>query len=303
MRPSPHLIAILQALLVTFLWSTSWVLIKIGLAELPPLLFAGVRYVLAAVILAAIWFAQPGAARRMAALSRGDLVRLVLLGVFLYSVAQGAMFVALSLLPAITLNLVLNFTTLVVAFLGAVILAEKPTGLQWAGVILAGAGGWLYFTPFAAGRYSTLGLAVAGLCMLANACASILGRRLNRRQDLDPMLITLISMGIGSVLLLGLGATVASEARFTPRMVGILLWLAVLNTAFAFTLWNGTLRTLSAVESSVLNNTMLVQIAILAWLFLGESVTWRQGIGMLLAASGAVLVQLRPANRLVACET
>jgi drug/metabolite transporter (DMT)-like permease len=46
-----------------------------------------------------------------------------------------------------------------------------------------------------------------------------------------------------------------------------------------------------------------VQIAILAWLFLGESVTWRQGIGMLLAASGAVLVQLRPANRLGARET
>lgn len=44
---SPHTRAVLQALLVTFLWSTSWVLIKIGLADIPALTFAGLRYVLA----------------------------------------------------------------------------------------------------------------------------------------------------------------------------------------------------------------------------------------------------------------
>ncbi len=38
----------MQALLVTFLWSTSWVLIKLGLrASLPALTFAGLRYSLA----------------------------------------------------------------------------------------------------------------------------------------------------------------------------------------------------------------------------------------------------------------
>jgi drug/metabolite transporter (DMT)-like permease len=41
----------------------------------------------------------------------------------------------------------------------------------------------------------------------------------------------------------------------------IIGWLSVINTAFAFTLWNHTLRTLTAVESSVMNNTVLVQIA------------------------------------------
>lgn len=44
---SPHLIAILQALFVTFLWSTSWVLIKFGLVDIPALTFAGLRYGLA----------------------------------------------------------------------------------------------------------------------------------------------------------------------------------------------------------------------------------------------------------------
>ena len=50
-RFSPHTRAVLQALLVTFLWSTSWVLIKIGLADIPALTFAGLRYVLALLVL------------------------------------------------------------------------------------------------------------------------------------------------------------------------------------------------------------------------------------------------------------
>jgi drug/metabolite transporter (DMT)-like permease len=66
------------------------------------------------------------------------------------------------------------------------------------------------------------------------------------------------------------------------------------NTAFAFTVWNQTQRTLSAVESSILNGAMLVQIALLAWLFLGESLTWQGGAGMTLVAVATIIVQLRP---------
>jgi hypothetical protein len=35
--------------------------------------------------------------------------------------------------------------------------------------------------------------------------------------------------------------------------------------------WNKSLQTLTAVESSIINSTMLPQIAILAWLLLGET--------------------------------
>jgi len=44
---SERVTAVLQALFVTFLWSTSWVLIKIGLEQIPALTFAGLRYSLA----------------------------------------------------------------------------------------------------------------------------------------------------------------------------------------------------------------------------------------------------------------
>jgi drug/metabolite transporter (DMT)-like permease len=60
-----HQQAVLQALLVTFLWSTSWVLIKIGLQDIPALTFAGLRYSLAFVCL------LPFAFRKSSRLARG----------------------------------------------------------------------------------------------------------------------------------------------------------------------------------------------------------------------------------------
>jgi len=62
----------------------------------------------------------------------------------------------------------------------------------------------------------------------------------------------------------------------------------------AFTLWNLTLRTLTVAQSSMINNTMLIQIAVLAWIFLGEHLSWVQIAGLLVAAVGAALVQISP---------
>ncbi|PJC57684.1 MAG: EamA family transporter, partial [Ignavibacteria bacterium CG_4_9_14_0_2_um_filter_37_13] len=50
---------------------------------------------------------------------------------------------------------------------------------------------------------------------------------------------------------------------------------------------------LTAIESSIINGTMLIQIALLAWYFLGETITIQEGIGMAIAVVGAVLVQMR----------
>jgi len=46
-------------------------------------------------------------------------------------------------------------------------------------------------------------------------------------------------------------------------------------------------------ESSIINGTMLIQIAILAWIFLGEGITLQEIFGMAVAAIGAVLVQTK----------
>ena len=292
MKNHPHLKAILLAVLVTFLWSTSFVIIKIGLAEIPPLTFAGLRYSIAFIFLLPFAFTKKNSAV-IVNLNRSDWIKLVLLGFLFYAFTQGTQFIGLSLLPAVTVSLWLNFTPLIVAVLAIFLLREIPSVLQWIGVILFIAGIFTYFFPINLSENQVTGLIVMTIGVLANSSSAVLGRNINREARINPVVITIISMGIGSVILLFTGIVIQGLPSISFTNLIYLLWLAVINTALAFTIWNFTLRSLSAMESSIINGTMLIQIAVLAWIFLGETITLQEGIGMLIAACGALLVQLK----------
>ncbi len=293
---SSHPGAVLQALLVTFLWSTSWVLIKLGLLEIPALTFAGLRYGLAFLCLF-IYMLASRQTGPLKSLSFRQWGLLILLGVTFYTVVQGAQFFGLAYLPAATISLILNFTTLVVALMGLLWLAERPGWLGWLGIILSISGAVVYFYPvdFPASQYLALFIVIFG--MLVNAFSAVLGRYINHREAIPALTVTTVSMGVGGLLLLAGGITMQGLPAISTRGWLIIAWLAVVNTAFAFTLWNYTLRTLEAMESSLINSTMLIQVALLAWIFLGESLSTKEWIGLIVAGIGVLLVQLRGARR------
>jgi drug/metabolite transporter (DMT)-like permease len=290
-----------QALLVTFLWSTSWVLIKVGLRdlELEPLGFAGVRYALAAVVLlplaAARWRdpERPPAGRR-------HLGGAVILGVLLYGLTQGAQFAALDLLPAATVGLFLSATPALVAIAAVALRQERASRGQVLGIAIFVAGAALYFGGPDATSAPAIGIAIAAVCVLANAASAVLGRVVARdaiRQLGGAVVMTTLGMAVGGSLLVAVGIALEGPPRIGPAAWLILAWLVVVNTAFAFVLWNDSLRVLTAVESSVLNNLMLVQIAALAWIFLGETLDARELVGIALALAGIVVVQLVAVRR------
>ena len=227
------------------------------------------------------------------AIPRHIWLRLLALGLLLYAITQGASFVALSILPAVTVNLFWSFSSATVALMSVVWLRERPTRFQWFGVALTVLGALIFLYPVRMPGSHLQGVAVALLGVLANGAASIVGREIGRSGQLHPLVVTVISMGIGSAALLGTGAALQGLPRIEPRSWAIVGWLAVVNTAFAFTLWNHTLRTLSATESSVINGTMLIWIPVLAVLFLGERVTAKEAAGLVVVGIGTLLVQLR----------
>jgi drug/metabolite transporter (DMT)-like permease len=290
-----HTLAVAQALFVTVLWSTSWVFITIGLEDIPALTFAGLRYTLAFLVL--LPFALRGNdLKALRGLDRRGWLRLVALGLVYYAVTQGAQFLALVYVPATMVSLLLSFTAVVTALLSSLLLREHPTWLQWGGIALSLAGVVVYFWGLAPGGANLGGVLIGIIGMLANSVSGILGRAANRGGELSPTAVTVASMGIGSVVLLGGGLAVQGLPALSLTAWGYVVWLAVVSSALAFTLWNASLRTLSATESSVINNTMLIQIALLAWLVLGEMLTARQVTGLALAAAGTLIVQLRGAR-------
>lgn len=284
--------AIFLALLVTFLWSTSFIIIKWGLSELPPLTYAGLRYVLAFFCLVPFAISKERI-NEIKSIDRKDLKKLIALGLLFYTFTQGTQFIGLSLLPAVTVSLILNFTPLVVAVMGIFLLSEKPNLSQWGGVFLFLIGIILYFYPKDFSTNKILGIAVMIIGVLANSGSAILGRHINRSAQFNPLTVTVISMGFGSIFILVAGLIFQGVPAISITTFLYLLWLAVVNTAFAFTLWNLSLQKLTAMESSIINGTMLIQIAILAWIFLNETISLNEGTGMMLAALGAILVQIK----------
>ena len=142
-RKTSYYVAVVEALFVTVLWSSSWVIIKFGLSDIPPITFSGLRYSLASLILLGVIASNKQYRDELKGRERSWWTTLVSYGVIFVAVTQGAQFVALSLLEAITVSTLLNLTPLVVLVLGVLILQEVPSRHQVAW-ILVGISGEVY---------------------------------------------------------------------------------------------------------------------------------------------------------------
>lgn len=285
--------ALVAALAVTVLWSSSWALIRVGLRDdrLPPLTFAGLRYGTAAAALWAAVALSRTARGQLAGLTRHSAGRLAVLGLVFCALTQGAQFVAIDSQPVATSSLFLTLTPLLVGLTSGRLLGERPSQAQAAAAVLVPAGAAAYFTG-TLGATPT-GLAACAVALAANAGASLLGRGINRDGTTSPLVTTTVSMSTGSVVLLAAGAAAESWPDLPAEAMALIAWLAIINTAAAFTLWNFSLRHLTAGQSSVINNAMLPQIGLLGWVFLGEAPGPWQWAGMLLVSAGVVIAQHR----------
>lgn len=294
-----HTRAVLTAVVVTVLWSSSWVLIRIGLDSeaLQPITFAGLRYSLASVVLWGVVLGRRESRAAVASLGARGWRSLVVLGVVYYAVTQGAQFIAIDAQPAATTSLMLAPTPLLVAVLSHRSIGEAVHPRQVVGALLIVVGALAYFAGDLGA--TVIGMTAATVALAANAAGALLGRAVNREKRLSPLTVTVASMTVGSVLLLLVGLGIEGAPSLSPRAIAVVAWLAIVNTALAFTMWNASLRRLAAVESAAINNTMLVQIAVLAWVFLDEAPGLLGGLGIAIVSVGALLAQGVPLSSLV----
>ena len=284
--------AILLNFLVVIIWASSWVLIKIGLKDIPALTFAGLRYFLAFLFLLPFIF-QKKVRQQIRDFNKSDWRLIILMGVFSYFVAQGTQFLSLDYLPATTLSLLLNLTSILVTISAIFLIKELPTKVQVLGVLINLAGMLVFFYPDGFSGNSTLGFVFGVICLLANAIGTLVTRKINSGGRVNPIAVTLTAMGIGSIPMLVSGILWQGLPHLGLQSWVIILVLALVNTAFTFVVWNYTLQTLNAMESAIINGTMLVFVAIFAWIFLKETQGLAGILGLTLAFLGAVIVNIR----------
>lgn len=280
-----HLAAVLSALVVTILWSTSFLLVKISLPFVPPITLAAVRYLLAFGFL--LIYAVVLDRRPLARITWGTLAAI---GILQYGAGQALQYSAMQVLPVAMVALLYSLLPGLQAVADSVWLREPPTLLQMAGGAVTVGGVALYLPwghPLAWG-----GLLLMAGTLAAATIATTLTRHVAREGSTPTLHLTLVSTGAGALSVLPLGLLTEAGARFPPAVIAALLWLAAVNTAVAFSLWNHALRTLTGFEANVIGNTTLFQVGILGWLVLGETLTSRQVLAMVIAFGGVLLAQL-----------
>lgn len=291
MKMQSHPVAIIEGLLVAIIWASSFVFVKMALAYMGPFTIAGLRYFLGFLIL--LPFVVPRL-RALRGLPPRLWIRLIIIGIVAYTIANGAFYLSLRYLPAVTLSFVLSLGPLIVLFAGVVWLQEIPARLQVIGVVISLVGGILFFSPGLRGG-EPLGMAIAAIGMISFVAFGILAREVARDRHIDALSRTAIPLAVGGVSLLLIAIPLEGLPTLTLNGWAIVLWLALVNTSLAYVLYHHSLQELTALEMNVLLNLCPLGAALLAWLLLGETLTAVQILGIIVVIFGVTVVQqMRP---------
>ena len=230
--------------------------------------------------------AAPATARRL------PVGTILLLGLLGYTIAQGMQYMGQAHLTPTQSSLCLSVgNTAMVMLLDLLWLRENQTRLDWLKLLLLVGGITLYYNPFGGEGVSLVGIGLMALSSVGYAAQMTLNRRLLTTRKLAPMTLVAWPMLVGGAALLAAGLLTEGTPRFTLRTALMLLYLSGVSGALGFFLWTKSQKALTAFESSGINNLMLIEIALLDFLFFGRRFSPVQLLAIALVFGTIVWIQ------------
>jgi len=277
----------LYALLVA-IWSSTWVAIKIGLEDTPPLLGAGVRFAIAGVGLLVL------AALRGRSL-RTDRVLATVLAVLPFFGTYALVYWGEQYVPSGLAAVLFGVLPIYVALIASVFLRDEPLRARLlCGVVLALGGLAVAFSESVALGDSRYALVAAFACVAAPMGAAI-GTVATKRRGfgVDAMVLNGWAACGGGVLLMVASAVSESwaSASWTASAIGSIGYLAVVGTALAFVTLTRLLRELPAVTMSFISLLLPFGALVLGAVVEGEPLTLAELLGAALVAAGIAVAQ------------
>lgn len=275
-------------------WSSTWVAIKIGLEDIPPLLGAGLRFTLAGAGLLAV-------AAALGRSLRTDRLLAAVLGLLPFAAAYGLIYWGEQYIPSGLTAVLFGVMPLYVAVLTAFALKAEPvTPRLFAGVLVAFAGLVVAFGESLALGEAERALIGAIACVLAPLASAIGNVAIKRRgAKLDAVVLNGWAMLGGGALLLAVSAVSErwADTTWTMRAIGSLVYLAVLGSAVTFVILTLLLRELPAVVVSYI--TLLLPFGALAFgaVIYDEALTAPALAGAALVATGLLVAQFPVGRR------
>ena len=271
-------------------WSSTWLVIKIGLRDLPPISFVAIRFLIAIGVLLAVSIGRT----RLLPLRRNDYVVLAITGILMFAVNYTLLFWA-ELYVSSGLAAVLQATIPIFGmFFAHWMLPDEPLRLQKLGGALVALGGVTLICGRLLGFNGPLAFWGGAGVVFGAASAAFANVLVKARSiQLTPALLAAWQMifGIAPLLLLGF-AVEGNPARFhwTAMSVFCLLYLAVIGSALTFLLLYWLLPRLTVAQLQSISLITPPGAVMLGWLLGGETFLVSSLLGAALVLAGVWMI-------------
>ena len=304
MPPSQKLRIIAAYVTLCLVWSSTWLAIKVGLNDLPPISFAALRFLIAFLVLVAVSVGRV----RLLPKTRADWTLLAFTGVLMFAVNYGLLFWGekhiSSGLAAVLQAMIVIFGMFFAHFL----LPSEP--LRWqrvAGAILSGAGvalicGRLMGNGGMLAFWGGLGVVIGGA---SAAFSNVLLKR--RALDLAPSMIAGWQMLFGTVPMLLLGAIAEGNPlnfHWSRLAIFCLLYLAVIGSALTFLLLYWLLPRIPVNNLQSISLITPPGAVAIGWLLGGETFSLWSLLGGAFVMAGVWMIfrKVEPRRKRMECE-
>ena len=289
-------------LILCCIWGSTWLFIKLGLADLPPLSFAGIRFLFASLILLALIFARGVRWPRQ----RRDWLVIAVVGILQFSLNYGLVFWGeqriSSGLAAVLQSTFPAFGLVIAHFY----LPNEPiTARKIVGVLLGFTGVAIIFSQqlSIAGQSALLGSIALVLSAVCGSYGNVLVKAYGTQ--IDPFVLAAGQMVCGFPPLLALG--IATEGnpfhfRWTAMAVLALGYLVIVGSVIAFTLFYWLVRHMNVVNTMLIALVTPVVAVLLGMIVLREQLSWRLFAGAACIISGLGFIVLRKREKSIAIE-
>lgn len=277
--------------LLCLIWGSTWMAIKLGLQDAPPMWGAALRFVVAVIVLV-LYNALTG--RRY---PQGWQKKLYVAwpGVFTYLGSYSFTYLGSQYIPSALASILFAvFPFLVMLLMPLFIKDEKVTkravfgvGLGFAGVVL------IFAEPLQLKGEALYGMLLFLLSPVAAAMGTVSIKAFLRDEPVLQMIT--LQMGLGAFLLCIVAALTEDLGRFeiTAVSVGSILYLSICGSIVAFGVYYWLLKRIRLISMSLVALVTPVVAMLIGYLVLGEVLAPLDYVGAALVLTGVAVVNVR----------
>jgi drug/metabolite transporter (DMT)-like permease len=282
-----------ELIILCLIWGINWVAIKISLEGLPPLTGAGLRFLIATLVL--FFYVKW---KRVSLKVDAREFRLLGICAFLtYAIDYSLIYWGEQYLSAGVTSIFFSTFALFIAFFSNVIFkSEAFNWRKYTGILIGFAGILIVFLDQLLLTRFSLIVILASLALVVSAISAAASTVMIKKyfSGMNPISLSFHQLWMGTVfmVLLAVVAENPGKIRLNGRVVWALLYMGVLASAVAFMIYYNLLKRMSAVSLSLTIYIIPIVALVTDYFVYGEVLHLRSFIGMFVIFSGIWLSQV-----------